>query len=183
MCIRDSYGAAFVLMVGCLVYGLLFPTEINASASSMPAPPAVTMLSPIPTLVTIATNQPIPCYGTRYSNSAKDVNLRSGGGGGVYYAPQSGASSMLCIATSGGYQTSAVPMFATSKGGYGPSTSGASTGTKITSGLFQNWQYWQASVVMQLVICFFALALSAFILPPIRRFRLRRKLSPGPAAA
>jgi hypothetical protein len=85
---------------------------------------------------------------------------------------------MLCFATGGGYQTMGMP----AKGGYGPSTTGASTSTKITSGLFQNWQYWQANVVMQLVICFLALALSAYILPPIRRFRLRRTPATAPAA-
>lgn len=174
-----AYGAAFALMVGCLVYGLLFPVEIDASASTLPAPPAVTMVSPIVPLVTIATNAPIPCYGTRYSQSSKDTLLRNAGGG-AYYGPQPSSSSVLCYATGGYYS----PMVAvTAKGGYGPSTGRATTGTKITSGLFQNWQYWQASVVMQLVICLLALAVSAYVLPPIRRFRLRRKPAPAPAVA
>jgi hypothetical protein len=34
---------------------------------------------------------------------------------------------------------------------------------------------------MQLMICVVALALSAFVLPPVRRFRLKR--APAPAAA
>jgi ABC-type transport system involved in multi-copper enzyme maturation permease subunit len=163
-----AYGAAFVLMVGCLVYGLLFPVEINATASTVPAPPAVTMLSPIVPLVTIATNQPIGCYGYRYSNSAKDAYLRSGGASTVYM-PQPSSNSALCYMSSGSNQVMMQP----GKAGYGPSTASTPTSPKIASGLFQNWQYWQASVVMQLVICFAALALSALVLPPIRRFRLR----------
>jgi ABC-type transport system involved in multi-copper enzyme maturation permease subunit len=174
-----AYGAAFVLMVGTLVYGLLFPIEIDASAGSVPAPPAVTMLSPILPLVTIANNAPIPCYGSRYSNSARDALLRSGGGGG-YIGPQGASSTVLCVVSGGGYQTA---MAMSPKGSYGgPSQTSATAGTKITSGLFQNWQYWQANVVMQLVICFLALALSAYILPPIRRFRLRRTPATAPAA-
>jgi ABC-type transport system involved in multi-copper enzyme maturation permease subunit len=173
-----AYGAAFVLMVGTLVYGLLFPIEIDASAGSVPAPPAVTMLSPILPLVTIANNAPIPCYGSRYSNSARDAILRSGGGG--YIGPQTASSTVLCVVSGGGYQTA----MAMSKGSYGsPSQTSATAGTKITSGLFQNWQYWQANVVMQLVICFLALALSAYILPPIRkRIRLRAQPAPEPWA-
>jgi hypothetical protein len=34
---------------------------------------------------------------------------------------------------------------------------------------------------MQLVICAFALALSAYVLPPVRRLRLRRRLKPAVA--
>src|ERR1700682_2638876 len=35
-------GAEFVLLAGSLLYGLLFPTEINPNATKAPAPPAVT---------------------------------------------------------------------------------------------------------------------------------------------
>ncbi len=174
-----AYGGAFVLMVGCLVYGLLFPVEIDANASTLPAPPAVTMLSPIVPLVTIATNAPIPCYGTRYSQSSKDALIRSGGGG-AFFGPQPSSGAILCYATGGAAATAGV---LPAKGGYGPSTGRTTTGTNITSGLFQNWQYWQASVVMQLVICLVALAVSAYVLPPIRRFRLRRQPAPSPAVA
>lgn len=174
-----SYGAAFVLMVGCLVYGLLFPVEIDASASTLPAPPAVTLLSPIVPLVTIATNQPIPCYGSRFTQSSKDLAMKGGAGAGGGFYAQPSSSSVLCYTSGAAYG----PMMAMpAKGGYGPSAARATTGTKITSGLFQNWQYWQASVVMQLVICLVALALSAYVLPPIRRFRLRRP-APAPAGA
>jgi ABC-type transport system involved in multi-copper enzyme maturation permease subunit len=170
-----AYGAAFVLMVGSLVYGLLFPVEFDMSATAPPAPPAVTMLSPILPLVTIATNAPIPCYGSRLSNSARDTALKSGNGG-IYVGGPLSTSSMVCFASGGGY-SQAVPLAKGSSGG--PSQASFSAGPKITSGLFRNWQYWQANVVMQLVICFAALALSAYILPPIRR-RIRWRAQPAP---
>jgi hypothetical protein len=56
-------------------------------------------------------------------------------------------------------------------------------GTTLRSGLFTGLQYWQASIVMQLMICAVALALSAFLLPPIRRFHLRRRRVVAPAPA
>jgi hypothetical protein len=56
-------------------------------------------------------------------------------------------------------------------------------GTTLRSGLFTGLQYWQASIVMQLMICAVALALSAFLLPPIRRFHLRRRRIVAPAPA
>jgi hypothetical protein len=47
------------------------------------------------------------------------------------------------------------------------------SGTTIPSGLFAGWQYWQASIVMQLVVCLAALVCSALVLPPVHRFRMR----------
>jgi ABC-type transport system involved in multi-copper enzyme maturation permease subunit len=165
-----AYGTAFVLLVGSLVYGLLFPVEIDPQATTLPAPPAVTLISPVVPLITIATNAPITNYGYRYRNSPSAI---PGGG-------SSGA--MNCVSTSNGgtscYST-AVGTGPVPYNGYGP-TSTQGTGTKIPTGLFKGWQYWQASVVMQLVICFAALGLSAFLLPPIRRFRLG--VAPAPAA-
>jgi ABC-type transport system involved in multi-copper enzyme maturation permease subunit len=170
-----AYGAAFVLMVGSLVYGLLFPVEFDLSTTVAPAPPAVTMLSPILPLVTISTNSAIPCYGSRLSNSARDNALKSGSGG-IYMGGPLSSSSVVCFASGGGY-SQAVPLARGSSGGTVQAS--ASSGPRITSGLFQNWQYWQANVVMQLVICFVALALSAYILPPIRR-RIRWRAQPAP---
>lgn len=156
-----AYGAAFLVLVGSLVYGLLFPVEIDPRANTLSAPPAVTMLSPILPLVTIATNGPVQGYGYRYSNAP-------------YSGP--GGAGQVCQSVPGGgiscYSTGVAVPGAPPKGGY-LQTATAPSGTMIRSGLFQGWQYWQASVVMQLVICFVALALSAFVLPPIRRFRLR----------
>lgn len=163
-----SYGAAFVLVVGTLVYGLLFPVDVDPAATTLPAPPAITILSPVLPLLTIATNQPIQGYGVRYP---------SGGGGG--FATSGGG----CTVQPGGntvcFSGGAFP----AKGGAPAYLTNASTsGTRIPSGLFSGWQYWQASVVMQLVICAFALALSAFVLPPVRRLRLRRQPIPAVAA-
>jgi hypothetical protein len=45
----------------------------------------------------------------------------------------------------------------------------------IPSGLFEGWQYWQATIVMQLAICLVALLASAFLLPPVRRLPWRRR--------
>jgi hypothetical protein len=50
-----------------------------------------------------------------------------------------------------------------------------SSGTTIPSGLFSGWQYWQATVTMQLVISLLALILSAVLLPPIRHLPWRRR--------
>ena len=57
------------------------------------------------------------------------------------------------------------------------------SGNAIPSGLFEGWQYWQATIVMQLAICLVALLISAFLLPPVRRLPWRRqrlsKVAPG----
>lgn len=158
-----SYGAAFVLLVGTLVYGLLFPVDVNPSATTLPAPPAITFLSPVLPLLTIATNQPIQGYGVRYPNG--------GGGSGGACTVQPGGST-FCSSGAGS------PV----QGPPAAYVSGASNSTTtIPSGPFSGWQYWQASIVMQLVICAFALALSAYVLPPVRRLRLRRRLKPAVA--
>jgi ABC-type transport system involved in multi-copper enzyme maturation permease subunit len=160
-----SYGAAFVLVVGTLVYGLLFPVDVDPSATTLPAPPAITFLSPVLPLVTIATNQPIPGYGVRYRNGGGSSGS-SGSSGACTIQPGGGT---IC---GGGVSGPGAPAYV---------SVAASSATTVSSGLFEGWQYWQASVVMQLVICALALALSAYVLPPVRRLRLRRP--PKPAAA
>src|ERR1700737_3242254 len=55
----SAYGAAFVLLAGSLLFGLLFPTEINPNTTKAPAPPAITYLSPILPLIVIGTNGPV----------------------------------------------------------------------------------------------------------------------------
>jgi ABC-type transport system involved in multi-copper enzyme maturation permease subunit len=155
-----AYGAAFVMLAGTILFGLLFPTSLQANATAAPAPPAVTYLSPIIPLITIGTSGPVSGFG---------VSGFSGSGGGA----------VTCAAPAGGPQTCAVigpngvPI---AKGAY--STLYAvpqASGTKIPSGLFAGWQYWQASIAMWLVICAVALVLSALLLPPIRRLPWRRK--------
>jgi ABC-type transport system involved in multi-copper enzyme maturation permease subunit len=164
-----AYGATFLVLVGSLVYGLLFPVDIDPRANTLSAPPAVTMLSPILPLVTIATNGPVQGYGYRYPNGPYSG---IGGAGQVCQSVPGGGTSC--------YSTGVAVPVAPVKGSY-VQTATATSGTTIPSGLFKGWQYWQASVVMQLVICFVALALSAYVLPPIRRrFRLSAQPAPEP---
>src|SRR5207302_7760291 len=42
-----SYGAAFVLLAGTLLWGAVFPTEVDASVTTLPAPPAIPPFSPV----------------------------------------------------------------------------------------------------------------------------------------
>lgn len=159
-----AYGAAFVLLFGSLVYGLIFPTDIDPQATTLPAPPAVTFMSPILPLYVIGTNAPVQGYGTRYPA----------------VGPYGIANGAATCTTNGGvtscYSTGSI----VSKGGFSATTS-QPAGTRITTGLFKDWQYWQATVAIQLAICVVALALSAFLLPPVRRFHWGRK--PAPARA
>jgi hypothetical protein len=155
-----AYGAAFILLAGSFLFGLLFPSSIDATASKAPAPPAITYLSPIIPLVTIGMNQPLNGYGIR--------------SGPVY------SGGVACSSTNGGPQI----CYATGPNGapVGKGFVGAppnvsvfqaqQTGTTIPSGLFAGWQYWQASIAEWLVVCAIAIAVSAFLLPPVRRFHL-----------
>ena len=157
-----SYVAAFVLLVGTLGFGLFFPTEIDPNATKAPAPPAITYLSPMIALAWIAGDGPIiGAYGVRYPN-----NFGNGGGGGP---------GTVCQTTVGGGTScySGAPFPQGGKAGFvqiSQSPSGA-----IPSGLFEGWQYWQATIVMQLAICLVALLASAFLLPPVRRLPWRRQ--------
>ncbi len=153
-----AYVGAFLLVAGSLLYGLLFPTTVDPNATKAPAPPAVSYLSPVLPLVTIATNQSPGSYGIRQGN-------------GVY--PLQGGAQTVCKAgpTGGGCVTVSGPN--TVIAGQGFST-GPLAGTIIPSGAFAGWQYWQATVVMQLVIVLVALVVSGLLLPPIRRLPWRR---------
>jgi ABC-2 type transport system permease protein len=151
-----AYGAAFILLAGSLLFGLLFPTDINPNATRAPAPPAVTYLSPILPLVVIGMNGPISGYGIRNGG-----NYLTQGGGIVCSGGPNGVQS--CYGTT-------VPI---GKGAFvnPPQPSG----TTIPSGLFSGWQYWQATITMQLIISLAALILSAVLLPPIRHLPWRRR--------
>jgi ABC-type transport system involved in multi-copper enzyme maturation permease subunit len=145
----SAYGAAFVLLAGSLLFGLLFPTDIDPNATKAPAPPAVTYLSPILPLIVIGTNGPINGYGVR--------------NGGMYPMVQSGAGMSSTLVAPG-------------KGMVGrPWNPVQISGTAIPSGLFSGWQYWQATITMQLLISLVALVLSAVLLPPIRHLPWRRR--------
>jgi ABC-2 type transport system permease protein len=164
-----SYVAAFVLIVGTLAFGLFFPTQIDPNATKAPAPPAFTYLSPVISLVWIAGDGSYlsaSSYGVRYPNTVV------GGGSGntvCQSAPGGGTSCYSTGSPSGGL---------VSTSGFVQSAQ-AGTGT-VPSGFFEGWQYWQATIVMQLAICLVALLASAFILPPVRRLPWRRRnLSKG----
>jgi ABC-2 type transport system permease protein len=150
-----SYVGAFLLVFGTLGYGLIFPTTIDPNATRAAAPPALTYLSPIMPLVAIATNAP-PFTGGGISF----VRYQYQGGPGYKSAPVQ-CNGNFCASTV--YNPSG-------KGGIAPPT-----GTVIPSGLFQGWQYWQATVGIQLAICLVALLVSALLLPPVRRVPWRRR--------
>lgn len=152
-----SYVAAFVLLFGTLGFGLLFPTQVDVNLKKPPAPPAVTYLSPLISLFTIANNGwPFPTYGIRYPNN--DTLYQQGGGTSCKPMPNGGT---VCSSSSGGFSTPQYPQ--------------PTAGTAIQSGLFEGWQPWQATIVMQLAICLIALVVSGLLLPPVRRFPWRRK--------
>jgi ABC-type transport system involved in multi-copper enzyme maturation permease subunit len=154
-----AYGAAFILLAGSLLFGLLFPTNLDPNATKAPAPPAVTYLSPVLPLVVIGTNGPVNGYGIRYGN----VGISQGGG-------------MACSAGPNGAQSCYMTTVPIGKGALGqPFNPPQPSGTTIPSGLFSGWQYWQATVTMQLIISLAALILSAVLLPPIRHLPWRRR--------
>ena len=157
-----AYAAAFVLFVGFFAYGYVFPTEADPSVAIAPAPPAVTLISPVVPLLTVASNQPVQGYGFRYKDGSQGASSKG--------AP---AQAGFCAPTVNGGVTcsSAVYQFT------------SATGTTLPSGLFAGWQYWQASIVMQLLICAIALLFSALVLPPVRRFRPWRRRAAATAAA
>lgn len=157
-----AYAAAFVLILGTLLYGALFPVDADPTATTAPAPPAVSLISPVLPLFTIAYNGPLTGYGVRYTQGSPG-----------YYA-KGGAQ---CVSQPGGVTSCYSTTGPVSVNGNSP----RSQNTQLPSGLFAGWQYWQASLVMQLVICVIALAIAAYILPPIRRFGLAP--APPPDAA
>jgi ABC-2 type transport system permease protein len=160
-----AYATAFVLLAGTLLFGVLFPTDVDPSATTATAPPAVTYLSPLLPLVTIATNGPITNYGVRYP------------GGGSFY--QGGGVS--CGSGPNGIQTcQAIGPNGAVLGKPYIGNPPQPTGTSIPSGAFRGWQYWQATLTMQLTLCLIAILASAVLLPPIRRLPWRRRT---PAAA
>jgi hypothetical protein len=147
------------MLVGSPGFGLVFPTEYGAGAQTVPAPPAVTMISPVVPLLVMAYEQPLPGYGVRPTATVQQQVSKGLANGG------------FCQSTSNG------GVICTSNGSPFLNVQGAQpAGSALPSGLFTGWQYWQASIVMQLMICAAALAISAFLLPPIRRFKLRRQV-------
>jgi ABC-2 type transport system permease protein len=164
-----AYVGAFVLIVGTMAYGQFFPTEIDPSATKAAAPPAVTYLSPIIPLLWISNHGDyVQNFGVRYTN------------GGQQYAPP-GAASFCKPLPNGGMACSGSSTGIIGSGGYGGGPIVQQSGTAIPSGLFEGWQYWQATVLMQLAICLIALLVSALLLPPVRRLPWRRRRPAEPA--
>jgi ABC-type transport system involved in multi-copper enzyme maturation permease subunit len=158
-----SYVAAFVLIVGTLAFGLFFPTQIDPNATKAPAPPAITYLSPVISLAWIAGDGSFlsaSSYGVRYPNTL----LNGGSGNTVCQATPGGGTSCYSGSPSG-------PVIG--PGGFVQIAQGPNGA--IPSGFFEGWQYWQATIVMQLAICLVALLASAFLLPPVRRLPWRRR--------
>jgi hypothetical protein len=153
-----AYAAAFILLAGSLLYGLLFPTDVDPRLGTLPSPPVATYLGPILPLVTIATNAPVSGYGIRYQNPYPN-------NGGMACSSFNGGPP-TCLPTGPGLPGGSIASFRP--------LPAAQLSSTLSSGPFTGWQYWQASVAMQLGICFLAILLSAFLLPPIRRFRLSR---------
>jgi len=158
-----AYVGAFVLLFGTLGYGLIFPTPVDPKATKAPAPPAITFLSPMLPLLYIANNGQLPfSYGIRDTNGFLNQ-------GGTTVCGVSPGGGKFCSSTSGG------PTVISSNGGGFTTLQTGSSGSAIPSGLFEGWQPWQATVVMQLGICLVALLASAFLLPPVRRLPWRRR--------
>jgi ABC-type transport system involved in multi-copper enzyme maturation permease subunit len=156
-----AYVGAFVLLFGTLGYGLIFPTSVDAKATKAPAPPAITFLSPMLPLLYVAGNGQLPfSYGIRDNGSY----LYQGGGTVCGISP---GGTKVCSSTSN------PGPIAISSSGFTNITTGSSS--TIPSGLFEGWQPWQATIVMQLGICLVALLASAFLLPPVRRLPWRRR--------
>ena len=153
-----AYGAAFIVVVGSLAFGLLFPADVAPNATRLPPPAAVTYLGPFVPLVTIATGAPVPGYGIRYGGAFL------GGGSVSCYSYGSGPP----ICSSGGPVTR-LPA---------PVGAGAARGsqTVLREGPFSGWQYWQASVAMQLAVAAAALVVAAIRLPPVGRLGWLRRL-------
>jgi ABC-type transport system involved in multi-copper enzyme maturation permease subunit len=161
-----AYATAFVLLAGTLVYGLLFPTQADPNSTTAPALPVVTYIGPIVPLLDIADSSLLGNYGVRYQGVSVSPQ-----GGGSFACSSTNGGPQNCVPTSASGPTSSTTTFAVS-----PQVSG----TTVPAGPFRGWQYWEASVAMQLGICVVAVCLSAFLLPPVRRRRWIRKPQVSP---
>jgi ABC-type transport system involved in multi-copper enzyme maturation permease subunit len=157
-----AYVGAFVLLFGTLGYGLIFPTDVNPKATKAPAPPAITLLSPMLPLLYVAGNGQLP-----FSYGIRDNFGYLNQGGGTTVCGVSPGGGKFCNTTSNGPTAISTSGFSTLQT--------QSSGTAIPSGFFEGWQPWQATIAMQLGICLIALLASAFLLPPVRRLPWRRR--------
>lgn len=166
-----AYGLGFVLLAGTYAYGIVFPTTIDPSsavvATVAPAPPTITYLSPIESLLAI-TDGTINDYGVRYGPYGGGGPVMYGGGGYSCASSSNGPTVCKGIGPNG--------VVYGGKGVIGPSN--LQSGTTVPSGAFRGWQFWQATVTLQLAICLLALIVSALFISPVRHLPWRRR---GPA--
>jgi ABC-type transport system involved in multi-copper enzyme maturation permease subunit len=164
-----AYGAGFILLAGTYVYGLVFPTVIDPSSTvvmtAAPAPPTITYLSPIESLLAIS-NGTIEGYGVRYGPYNGGGPVMYGGGGGYSCASSSNGPTVCKGIGPNGVAFSG-------KGVIGRPN--PQSGTTVPSGAFKGWQFWQATVTLELAIGLIALIVSAFFLSPIRHLPWRRR--------
>ncbi len=164
-----AYVGAFLVVAGSLLWGQLFPTTIDPTSTKAPAPPAVSYLSPLLPLITIA-NQSVSSYGIRQGIvSGAGVSFASGGP--MQTICKGGPAGSSCVTVSG----------ANVVGGSQVISANPVSVSTIPSGAFAGWQYWQATVVMQLVIVVSALILSGLLLPPVRKLPWRRRAASAAA--
>ena len=154
-----AYGASFGLLFATLAWGFLFPTRVDPStARKAPAPPAITYASPLIGLSWVAgPGAPLTWldsiaggqYGIRYEAPAYPTPLAAS----VRSAAPRG---LATIAT------------------FLPVVTQQPT-SRIPSGPFAGWLRWQVTILLQAALAALALAVSAAVLPPIRRFPWRRR--------
>jgi ABC-2 type transport system permease protein len=166
-----AYGAAFSLVFATLAWGLVFPTRVDmATASQTPAPPAIVYASPLLGLSWIAGPGAPVSWLDSISGGQFGVRYREGSGQPIPLAKAAAAAAGRGIPNSAVSTLFARPAIA------------QPPGPRIPSGPFAGWQYWQATVALEAALAVLALALSAAILPPIRRYPWRRRGAPAGVA-
>ena len=158
-----AYGAAFFLLFATPAWGLIFPTQVDPStARQSAAPPAITYASPLIGLSWVAgPGAPLTW-----------LDAIAGGQYGIRYQYQNGPISTpyfkgAVLVPRAVVASSYLPIYSQ------PVTS------KIPSGPFAGWLSWQATITLQAALAILALAVSAAVLPPIRRFPWRRRPAPA----
>jgi hypothetical protein len=166
-----AYGAAFFLTFATLAWGLIFPTRFDpaaaATAAKQPAPPAIVYASPILGLSWVAgPGAPVSW-----------LDQIAGGRFGVRYVSGPVTPGPMI------YAKTAV---AVGRGLPGPvvisTIYGQPQSSKIPSGPFSGWQYWQATIALEGALAILALALSAAVLPPVHRYPWGRRGAPAGVA-
>jgi ABC-2 type transport system permease protein len=161
-----AYGAAFSLVFATLAWGLVFPTRVDpATTSRQPAPPAIVYASPLLGLTWVAgPGAPVSW-----------LDEISGGQFGVRYQIPSRPIPYAKAALAAAPRGLPAPYISTM-------IVAPQQATRIPSGPFAGWQYWQATIALEGALAILALALSAAVLPPVRRYPWRRRgAAPGVA--